>query len=387
MIKNQTLNKKFIDSLKAKDKDYIVWDNIVTGFGCKVTIKGRKVFIYTYRNLDQKKVRLTLGKYGLLTVEMARKKLKGILDQINAGIDPQQEKQQSTIREKESILFKDFWDIFDTKYIQYHHKAGTISRNAGRIKNYIMPFFGDKKLNQIEYKDVVKFMEQPTFQKAPINGARCLALISPAFKQAELWGYRAKGTNPCVGVPKKATGKKERFLTDAEKQTLEDILKDPTLHKNRSPYVMKAILLLLYTGCRRSEITTLQWQDVHLKDKFIYFKDSKTGTKTVPLNTQAIKLLESIKRQPNNPYVFPGKIPGTCLQEIRKAWESVRNLAGIPDVRLHDLRHSFASFALKKGVDLYTVSKLLGHKNITTTTRYAHLELDALKKASNKVFG
>jgi integrase len=381
------LNQKNVEALSPQEKHYIVWDASLPGFGCRVNPKGRKVYIYKYYNLEKKQVWLSLGKHGLFTSKMARQKVNDIIQQISKGVDPQKEKQLKEEDDKASILFKDFWKIFDEKYIQNHHKVGTIKRNKYRINNYILPFFGNMKLKNIEYEDVMKFMDLPALRKVQITAARSLALLSPAFKHAELWGYRPKGSNPCVGVPKKATGKKERFLTDMERDRLETILLDHTLHKGHSIYAVSAILMLMYTGCRRSEITTLKWEDVHLQDKYLYFKDSKTGTKTVPLNPKAIAVLESLERKNFNPYVFCGKYPRTHIQEIRKAWEKIRKLADLEDVRLHDLRHSFASFALKQGVDLYTVSKLLGHKNIATTTRYAHLELEHLKEATNKIFG
>jgi len=122
-----------------------------------------------------------------------------------------------------------------------------------------------------------------------------------------------------------------------------------------------------------------------MEEGYFHLQDSKTGAKTFPLNSKSIDLLKSLKKDSANPYVLHGKAPGSHLNKIETTWHKVRKLAGIPDVRIHDLRHSFASFALKKGVDLYTVSKLLGHKNIATTTRYAHLELEHLKEATNKV--
>ena len=133
------------------------------------------------------------------------------------------------------------------------------------------------------------------------------------------------------------------------------------------------------------EILSLKWSDVFLEDEYIHLQDSKTGAKTFPLNSNAITVLNNLKRDSCNPYVFHGRSPGSHLRKIDTTWSNIRKLAGISDVRIHDLRHSFASLALKKGVDLYTVSKLLGHKNIATTTRYAHLELEHLKRATNIV--
>ena len=163
------------------------------------------------------------------------------------------------------------------------------------------------------------------------------------------------------------------------------MLEERPRNSRSSPYTLASIWMLLYTGCRESEVLTLKWKDVHLEDGYLYLEDSKVGVRTIALNSKAKQILNSLKKKEDNPYVFCGKFPRTHLKEIKTTWRQVRHLAGIPDVRIHDLRHSFASFALKKGVDLYTVSKLLGHKNIATTTRYAHLELEHLKEATNKI--
>jgi integrase len=141
----------------------------------------------------------------------------------------------------------------------------------------------------------------------------------------------------------------------------------------------------MYTGCRVGEILTLKWKDVFLEEGYLHLKDSKTGEKTIPLSESAKAILGELKREHENPYVFIGEKPGTGLTTLTRAWYKIRHLANLQGVRLHDLRHTFASLAIKQGVDLYTVSKLLGHKNIATTTRYAHLEMKHLLKATNVI--
>jgi integrase len=143
--------------------------------------------------------------------------------------------------------------------------------------------------------------------------------------------------------------------------------------------------MLMYTGCQSGEILNLKWTDVFLTEGYLHLKDSKTGEKTIPLNESAKAILGNLRLQKGNPYVFVGEKPGTCLTTLKTAWTKVRRLANLEEVRIHDLRHTFASLAIKQGVDLYTVSKLLGHKNIATTTRYAHLQMDQLIKATNVV--
>jgi integrase len=176
-----------------------------------------------------------------------------------------------------------------------------------------------------------------------------------------------------------------RFLSDEELGRLNQVLDEKAGANAASNYTIAALRLLIYTGCRLGEVLSLKWEDVNLKENFIHLKDSKVGERGIPLNESAKNVILGLKKQADNPHVFCGNKKGTHLVTIQKIWDRIRQKAGIPDVRIHDLRHSFASFALKKGVSLYGVSKLLGHKNIATTTRYAHLELEELKKLTNIV--
>jgi integrase len=193
-----------------------------------------------------------------------------------------------------------------------------------------------------------------------------------------------------AGVKKYKENKKQRFLDRSELLKLEESLNQQEREQKGSYYTVNALRLALYIGCRKSNILKLKWENVHLKEHYVFLPDTKVGEGACPLNKKAYDLLVSLKRQEGHPYVFPGKVPGKPLREIKTAWRKVLKRVGIKDFRFHDLRHSFASLSLSQGVDLYTVSKLLGHKNIATTTRYAHLELEKLKDASNKmaeVFG
>lgn len=379
------LTKKLVESSLPKEKDYIVWDDEIKGFGCRILPSGRRTYVFHYTSPITKKYSyLKIGVHGNCTVDLARDKAKKWCAEIAQDIDPKEQKKAKAFEQKKSISFTDFWEIFTDKYIREHHKPSTIVKNKSRIKKDILPFFGSKKIAEIERRDILAFKDSLSHIKG--NCTKCLTLLSTAFDQAELWGYRDSNSNPCKGVPKSPDKKMERFLTAFELKKLEGILESMAFSQS-SPYTVAAIWLLIFTGCRLSEILTLQWEGVHLEDGHLYLKDSKVGVRTIPLSEKAKQIFLPLQKQEGNPYVFCGNIPGKPLVNIRGTWRKVRTLAGIPDVRIHDLRHSFASFALKQGIDLYTVSKLLGHKNIATTTRYAHLELDHLKEATNKVAG
>lgn len=177
----------------------------------------------------------------------------------------------------------------------------------------------------------------------------------------------------------------ERFLSVDELARLGDALQEAERTKTELPSAIVAIRLLLLTGCRFSEIVTLRWDEVDLERKCLRLSDSKTGAKTVHLSEPAIEALESVDRQPGGPFVIAGAKPGSHLVNLRKPWCRIRAMAGLDDVRIHDLRHSFASVAVAGGLSLPMIGALLGHSQPATTQRYAHLAADPLRQATNLV--
>lgn len=383
------LTKNVIDQHNPVDKDYYIWDTEVKGFGCRIWPSGKKTYMFVYRSpLNQKKIFFKIGVHGNITVDEARLEAKKLSGAVASGHDPREQKQEKMIEQKQEMLFSDFFEIFKGKYINTAYKNKTKIVVDSYQKVHILPYFNQKKLHDISSRDIRKFLE--SLSHIPTTANRCFALLSVLFSKAEEWEYLPPRSNPCTGVEKYKENKKQRFLSRPELLKLEESLAQQEKEQPTSYYTVNAIRLSLYLGCRKSNILNLQWENVHLKERYIHLPDTKTGESAVPLNQKAHDLLSALKRQEGNPYVFPGRVPGKPLREIQKAWGQILKRAGIKDFRFHDLRHSFASLSLSQGVDLYTVSKLLGHKNIATTTRYAHLELEKLKDASDKmaeVFG
>ena len=383
------LTKAIIDYSSPKEKNYIVWDTEIKGFGCQILKSGsKKTYVFYYWSpLTKKKGYVKIGCHGNITVDFARNAAKKLAAAVASGIDPKKEKEEKLTLEKQSILFGDFFEDFKTKHILVAYKDQG-RNNMGYAKSHILPYFGQRKLDEITSKDVRSFLDSLAHISTTAN--RCFALLSMAFKKAEDWEYLPPRSNPCTGVNKYKENKKQRFLSDAELKRLEDSLIQKRKEEPRSYCTVNAIFMILYTGCRVSEILNLKWENVHLSDSYIHLPDTKTGEGARPLNQKAIELLSSMTPKEGNPYVFYGKVPGQPIVEIKRAWGTILKRADIKDFRIHDLRHSFASFALKKGVPLVHVSKLLGHRNIATTMRYAHLELEQLKESTNivnQVFG
>ena len=383
------LTKAIIDYSSPKEKNYIIWDTEIKGFGCQILKSGsKKTYVFYYWSpLTKKKGYIKIGCHGNITVDFARNAAKKLAATVASGIDPKKEKEEKILEEKQSILFSDFFDVFKNKHILVAYKDKG-RNNVNYTKTHILPFFGQKRLDAITSKDIRDFLDSMAHITTTAN--RCFALLSMAFKKAEDWGYLPPRNNPCTGVNKYKENKKQRFLNDTELKRLEDSLIQQLKEQSSSYCTVNAIFLALYTGCRIGEILNLKWENVHIKDRYIHLPDTKTGEGARPLNQKAIDLLSSMIRKEDNPYVFYGKIPNQPISEVKAAWKTILKRARIKDFRIHDLRHSFASFALKKGVPLVHVSKLLGHRNIATTMRYAHLELEQLKESTNivnQVFG
>ncbi|HQS84281.1 MAG TPA: site-specific integrase [Alphaproteobacteria bacterium] len=377
------LTKSYVDGLKTQEKPYEVWDSELKGFGCRVTSRGQKTYYFLYRCKDHTKQRLKVGVHGSIACEIAREIVRGWAGDVARGINPKDHNKKQKTEEKQDIMIKTFLDIFVEKYKKVHNKPSTLQRDLNRIRSSIVPFLGEIKISEVTQEDILQFQEK--LKNVPGQFNRCHSLLSKAFNLAELWGYRPKNSNPCRGIQKYAEKKKERFLTNAELEKLDEVLKREEVLGVSSPYSLAAIRLLMYTGCRLGEVLNLQWEEVFLKEGYLYLPDSKTGEKTIPLNKSAKAILTNLRYEKENPYVFVGEKPGSSLTTLNTAWYKIRSLANLNDVRIHDLRHTFASLAIKQGVDLYTVSKLLGHKNIATTTRYAHLEMKQLIEATNIV--
>jgi integrase len=222
-------------------------------------------------------------------------------------------------------------------------------------------------------------------RRTPGAANRTLALLSKIFNLAEKWGLRSDGSNPCRHVEKNPERKIERYLTAGEFARLGEALVEAERTRTEMPSVIAAIRLLAFTGCRLSEILTLRWDWIDRERGCLNLPDSKTGRKTVYLGAPALEVLTQIGREPGNPHVITGRNPGTHLVNLSKPWYRIRATAGLDGLRIHDLRHSFASFGAGAGLSLPMIGKMLGHTQAQTTLRYAHLSADPLKRAVDTV--
>jgi integrase len=246
-----------------------------------------------------------------------------------------------------------------------------------------LPALGNLRLAAIKRADISKMMQN--MKDTPGAANRTLQLLSNMMNVAENWGLRPDYSNPCRHVDRYKSGKRERFLSSQELLRLGNVLRDAEEHALESESAVAAIRLLILTGCRRGEILGLRWADVDLMNSCLRLSDSKTGPRLVHLNEPAKAVIAAIKPVVGNPFVITGAKAGGHLINLKKPWQRIRSTAELPDVRLHDLRHSFASVAIGLGESLEVIGKLLGHTRASTTERYAHLAADPVRAANSRI--
>lgn len=372
------LTKRYIDSLECKSKDYFVWDDELSGFGVRVFPTGRKQFVVQYRHGKISR-RMSLGRYGAIVPDQARKMAMEVLVKVNSGNDPLSERKEL----RSALTVRDLAYRFDQEHIAVHLKPTTAKEYRRNLKLFILPALGSMRINDVTRADVARFHHD--WRHKPYQANRNLEIVSKMFNLAELWGLRPDGTNPRRHIKKYAEKKRERYYSPAELGAIGRTLNEMEQERIELPSAIAAVRLLLFTGCRLNEILRLQWEYVDFENKMLRLPDSKTGAKTVLLGASAIEILSGIPRDISNPFVITGRNPGAHLTDLQPFWQRVRARAGLKDARIHDLRHTFASVAVSNGQTLPMIGRLLGHTQVQTTARYAHLANDPVMQAANDI--
>lgn len=370
------LTKRTVDSLKPGTYPYIAFDTEVQRFGVRVMVSGKKSYVVQYRQGGRTR-RMTLGPHGTLTVEQARTRAKVLLGDVADGGDPVEQK--ATYQRAPTVA--EVCDRFLSEHVAHRCKPSTQREYARSVALFIKPRLGTRKVVDIQRGDIHRLHEE--LRNVPYQANRTLGVLSKLFNLAEVWNLRPDGSNPCRHVRKYPEVKRARFLSAEEYARLGVALDAAERDGTESASAIAAFRLLLLTGCRLGEIQTLKWE--HVAGDVLDLPDSKTGAKRVYLGAEAVELLARLPRVPGNPYVIVGTVEGRHLTDLQHPWRRVRDSARLPDVRLHDLRHSFASEAVRGGEGLPMIGKLLGHTQVQTTARYAHLADDPAKQAARRV--
>ncbi|MGI9357261.1 MAG: tyrosine-type recombinase/integrase [Rhizobiaceae bacterium] len=390
----QKLTKRLVDSLSAAPKDNFLWDLDISGFGLKITPRGRKVYIVQKR-LNGRLRRFTIGQHGApWTPDTARVEANRILVCLSAGIDPGEERRKA----EADLTIAELCDLY-TKEGCGTKKASTLATDRGRIERHIKPLLGKKKLGQLTRGDLERFLADVANGKTAAdvkNGkqsrsivrggkgtaSRTLGFLGAILKFAVDRGLR--GDNPCRGIRRYQDRKIERYLSKQELMNLGRTLVEAE-KVGTNVYAIAAVRLLLLTGARKNEILSLKWDWVDFDRSLLRLPDSKTGSKAIPLGDAAIDVLQKIPRELDSPFVFPGSGNEGHLMGLQKIWERIRAKADLDSLRLHDLRHHFLSVGASSGESLYILGKLAGHKRPETTQRYAHLADDPVRQSANRI--
>lgn len=393
--------KRLVDELRPESgKDVIVWDDDVRGFGVRVRPSGIKSYVAVYR-IGGRKRWFTIGEHGSpWTPEKARAKAVAVLLAAKNGADPQEEKIKA--REKVETV-GELIDLYlrDGPADKPNKRPRSWETDRSNLNRHVRILIGTRAAAGLAPKDIAEFQRNVAAGKsrqdiktkkrgrAIVRGGAGIAARSVTALAAMLqWAERREiiAKNPARGIQKFKPVPRERFLTRDELVKLLDTI-DSMAEAGRIKRNDASIFkLLIYTGCRKLEIVGLRWTEIDFARMSIVLPDerSKTGAKRVPLNSMAIAELQAMPRK--TPYVFPAeKGQGGHVANTHHVWERVRLEANMPDLRMHDLRHSFASFAVETGESIYVLQRALGHKKAVTTQRYAHLRDDPLQALVERV--
>lgn len=371
------ITKRLIEAIEPGKEDVLIWDSELKGFHCKVTPKGKKVYMLYYRTKEGKQRKPAIGIHGNITCDQARDIAIHWLSEVAKGNDPSLNKQLDKLDTTITELAEQYID----EYASIYKKPLSVIRDKVLLKHHIIPNLGKIKIKSLTTKDIIGLHGK--MRNLAISANRCIALLSKMLNLAEAWGMRSDAGTLCKHIKKYPENKRDRFLSIMEIERLFKVLKDSETTRTELPSSIAAIKLLLLTGCRLSEILTLKWEYIDADHQRINFPDSKTGKKTIYISPYVMEILYAIKKQENNPYVIYGIKENSHLVNLQKAWNRIRRKAGLEDVRLHDLRHSFASIGAANGLSLPIIGALLGHNHVQTTARYAHLIGDSLRDAAN----
>lgn len=388
-----------IKTVQSLQQGETIWDSETKGFGCRCQ-KQSKTFILKYRDGKGRSARqylYTIGKLGSpWTPDAARDEAKRLLGCIVNGENPSEDRNKI----KESCNVEQAFDLF-MKSGEGKKKPRTQAEYQRMYDRFIKKPLGKVRAIDVTQRDIEILHDKHA--SIPTQANRLLQLLKALFNWCEDKGVRPNYTNPCRGIDKYKEKPCERRLSEEELFKLGEALKqyeqdnryikttrkvkpteEPAL-KTVTTYVTAAIRLLILTGARRNEILTLKWSDVDFECNLIRLQESKTGQKTIYLSAPALQVLGEIPRIKGNPYVICGKKEGAHLVNIKDPWMEIRENAGLEGVRIHDIRHNYASTAIITGHHLKVVGALLSHQSSKTTERYMHLSNDPVQSANEAI--
>lgn len=376
------LTKRDIDQAQAQDKEIFLWDSSLPGFGVRIKPTGIKSFVIQYRNRHGRSRRVTIGRYGVITLEEARTEARHQLSAVSRGSDPRQERDEG----RSAMTVKDLASRYMTDHCEGRCKESTIKAHQWLLDKFILPEVGRRSIHELRHSDVDRLHQN--LKGTRYNANRVLGLLKAMYGRARIWNLVDSHVDPTAGVRPFRETRRQRFLSIDELKRLAIALDQAEADHTVSKTVGAAYRLLILTGARLGEIQKLKWEEVDLANGFILLKTHKSdqhGAKVIPLSQAASRVLENIDRVDENSYVFIGKKEEQHITDLQRPWRRVRSRAGLDDVRIHDLRHTFASMGISVGGSLPIIGGLLGHRTPQATAVYAHLSADPLRQTTEQV--
>lgn len=393
------LSKRLIESLEPKAGEYVEWDTAVPGLGVRVRPSGRKTYIYRYRAKGSKRQRkLGLGNVSVVSLEDARLSAREYGTRVAKGDDPMAESEPTKTAPMTAALAERFL----AEHVRIKRKPATYEQYELLLRRYILPVLGHVPFDQLTKSDLAK-MHSANADHA-VSANRALAVFGSLHSYAINIGAIEDLPSPARGIERFKERSRERFLSPDEMKRLDAALRKAEttgiawqinapsqtrkhVPKSRQstltdPGAVAALRLLILTGCRLREVLHLRWDHIDFHARFITLPESKTGKRTIFLNDPAIRLLQSQPRVSS--FVFPGRDFGSPRRDLKRPWNAIRREAELEGVRIHDLRHTFASIAGMSGLSLPLIAELLGHADTRMTKKYTHFAADAVRNASER---
>jgi integrase len=404
---SKQITKRLVDRLRPSDAEYFAWDGKLAGFGLRVQPTGAKTYVVKYRAGSGRGAptrRVTLGRVGTLTPDGARALARKALGAVAHGSDPAAlraaERRASTLRE--------LAEIFLAEHVEAKRKPTTATHYRSLLEKVVLPELGSRKAEQVTTSDLARLHAK--MRDRPYQGNRMLEVVGSLYSFAGKRKILPLGFNPARGIEQYPEKRRERFLNVDELTRLGDVVREaervglpyeidgakPTAkhapkesHRRTKigPHAAAAVRLLIFTGARLREILHLKWEHVDFERGLLLLPDSKTGKKAIVLNAPALGILRNLPRV--GTHVIAGQSASTDIDkprsDLNRPWRAIVKRAGLTGLRIHDLRHTHASVGAGLGLGLPIIGKLLGHTQHSTTARYAHLDADPLRRASERI--
>lgn len=379
------ITKRLVDSVQATDKELLVFDTALKGFCLKIMPSGTKTYLVRYRMGGRATSikKITIGKHGSpWTPDQARSEAEQLLAKVKQGVDPVAEKKA---RLAQGFTVAALADRYLSQHVEMKNKPSTQKECKRIVESIIKPKLGKQAAADVTRGDISALHHQ--LRDTPRQANLTLSVLSKMFHLGEVWGFRPDGSNPCRLIERYKENQRERFLSTAEVSSLAEAMAKLEENRQEMDGVLNAVRLLLLTGCRLGEVVALRWGDVDVENQTLAIRDAKAGGRVQDIGAQTAAFLSTLPR--TGDWVLSGSAPDKPLSKstLEHAWTRIRAKADLPDVRLHDLRHTVGTYTGQAGANAFMVRDRMGHKTLAMTGRYVNRDSEPLRALADVVEG